>query len=242
MAKVNENDEHEVDLEAEMDPKEIVQKARGTFSVSNRLKNIKLGHAQLTLFTDTDAVGKYRKINTELQVLNDAASKVNLKLVGGADQQKRLVDSYTAKEPELDAAREEMLAGALVVKLHAWPGKVAKAARGKARRKFHSDIHQGVPPEKASEAANYVDMLLLGQTIVEIVNSDGEVDSLAPYVDGSKPVKKGKKPVMIDPRDTIGTQLEDDLPPSQWKRLYDAYQTLTLTDQIGEAATEDPGF
>jgi len=242
MAKVNKDDEHEVDLEAEMDPKEIVEKARGTFRVSDRLKNIKHGHGQLTLFTDTEAVAKYRKINSEMQATNDAAGKVNTKLEGGFDMQKRLIDKYTEMEPELELAKKEMLAGALVVKLHAWPGKVAKQARNKSIKKFYSDIHQGVAPDKAAEASEYVDMLLLGQTILEITNSDGEVDTLAPYVDESKPVKKGKKPAMIYPRDTIGSELSEDLPPSQWKRLYDAYQTLTLTDQIGEAATEDPGF
>jgi len=36
--------------------------------------------------------------------------------------------------------------------------------------------------------------------------------------------------------------MSEKLPPSQWQRLYDSYQLLTLTDQIGSAATDDAGF
>lgn len=242
-------DPNVVDFDAEVDPDVVIAHARGTFRASDKLKGIKHRHGVVPLFLDLEAVDDYQKLNQMAQIVTDAAGKVDVKEDGGAERHAALLEQYNELEPKVEAAKVKMLQSALSIHLHAWPNIAAKVARRKAIKRFYDDSLGGVPPERNVEASEYVDMLLLGSSIMKIVDAEGNVDTLQPYEaevtdeHGNVVMKKGKpKTRRIIPRETIGFDLSNDLPPSQWARLYDAYQKLTLTDQLGENATNDPGF
>lgn len=222
----------------EFDPRDIIDNARKTFRLSDRLKEIKHRSEKVVLFMDVEAVDAYQSLNEKAQAIANTAGAVNLKAEGGSQRHAILLAAYNELEPQVEAAKVKMLSSAVSVYLHAWPNIAAKVARRDARKKFHDEILGAVPQDKLSDAAEFVDMRLLGESIMKIVDAEGSVDTLEPYTVEDE---KGKKK-LVKPRETIGMQLSDDLPPSQWARLYDAYQKLTLTDQIEQAATDDPGF
>lgn len=230
-----------VDFDAEVDVEAVSEQARGGFRALDKLKGIKHRHGVIPLFLDLEAVDEYQQLNQAAQITADAAGKVDLKSEGGAERHADLLKQYNELEPKVEAAKVKMLQNVLSVHLHAWPNVAAKVARKKAIKRFSDPVLGGVPNDRAADASEYVDMLLLGSSIVKIVDANGDVDELHPY---DEPVTKNGKTKMrrVYPRDTIGQELSDGLPPSQWLRLHDAYQKLTLTDQIGESATNDPGF
>ena len=237
MAKTNDNDPHEVDIDADLDAEEISEQARGTFSFDDRLNEVKHRHAKIMLFTDMEAVDEYHQINARTQAMVDSAGRIDLKSPGGLERHEALLAEHEKLETQLEDARALMLKSALSVHLHAWPNIALKVAKKEARKKYHDKVLGGVPESLQEEAGEYVDMQLLGASIVKIVDSTGAVDDLAAYTVGT-----GKKQKTIKPRETIGKKMSEKLPPSQWQRLYDSYQVLTLTDQIGSAATDDAGF
>jgi hypothetical protein len=221
----------------ELDPRDIIDNARNTFRLSDRLKGIKHRSEKVVLFMDVEAVDAYQKLNEKAQAIANAAGAVDLKTESGPERHAILLAAYNELEPQVETAKVKMLSSAVTVYLHAWPNIAAKVARKNARKKFHDEVLGAVPQDKLSDAAEFVDMQLLGASIIKIVDAEGNVDTLEPYTEG-----KGSKKKLVKPRETIGMQLSDDLPPSQWARLYDTYQKLTLTDQIEQAATDDPGF
>ena len=216
-------DPHEVDVDAPLDPEKIMDHARKTHSLSDALKGIKHRHTKVILYRDLEAVDAYAELNRKLQAIVDAAGNADLKTPAGKATQERLLAEHAKLEPELEELRTTMLSSALVVRLKAYPNIAIKTARRDARKKFHDEVLGGVPPEKEAEAREYIDMRLFGESIVDVVDAEGV-------------------PLELDSRAELGTMLPDGLPPSQWDRLYNAFITLTLTDQIGTAATEEPGF
>lgn len=211
---------------ADFDPREIAEEARKSFSLSDRLKGIKHTADKIVLYTDVKAVSAYSALNREIQAITDAAGRIKINSRTPADERARheqLVERATALEEQMDEAREAMLAGALSVHLQAFPNVVVKMARREARKVFSDPVTGQIPEDRMSDVKEFIDLYLVGNAIAKVVDSGGEILDLGP-------------------REKVGKLLSDDLPPTQWQRLYDKFTVLTLTDEIGSAATDDPGF
>lgn len=230
-------------------PDEIAAEAQKTFSLTERLRGIKHREGKVILYTDLQAVDAYQAVNDRARTLADQLGRVGLAdkrkaldaalegngaVAGSAEQETIAFDiastthaELTARfeevEVELEAARAEMLKGALVVRMRAFPMIAADVARRKALKRFVDPAIQQVPHERVQQFSDYIDSLLFGQTVLEVVDASGAKMDL------------GK-------RSSLFYTFKDTLPPSQWLRLYDEYLALTQSDQISQQATEEPGF
>jgi hypothetical protein len=216
-------DAHEIDPDAPLDPEQIADDARKSFKLTDRLQGMKHRTIKVPIFTDVEAVDAYSSLNSRVQALVDSAGKVDLEQKGGAERHAALLAEHERLEPELEAAKVRMLQGALSVQLRAYPNIVIKIARRDARKKFIDEATKTIPVEREGEYREYIDLRLLSESILQITDSEGAA-------------------LDVGPREEVGKTLSDMLPPSQWQRLYDAFMKLTLTDQIAESATDDPGF
>jgi hypothetical protein len=238
---MSESEPLEVDLDEEIDPDKIIKEAKVAFRFSDKLQGFKHRTGRVLVFTDSEAVDAFAALNQRMTMISDRIGRIKPLVDDEATRQayvkqlEELTAEYNSLDPKLDELKIEMMKSGVAIHFQGYPNIAMKVARKKTRKKFHDDAVGGVPADAEEEAQEYLKFLLMGQSIVKIVNSAGEVDTLASYVD-----KKTKKKVV--PRDTIGQEMSDQLPPSQWARVEDAYTKVTLTDQIGAAATDDPGF
>lgn len=238
--EINPDPEHESnDIHVgDFDPEKIGEVARKTFRFSDKLKGITHRTAKVLVFLNGETLDNFAEANKAATRISDQIGLLTKFQKTDPDYIQKL-EALTAEHDRLDALaqpfRDEMFKEAAVIHLKGYPNIAVKAARRAARKKFLDDETKTVRPEREQEAQEYMDFLLLGQSIVKIVMSDGSEDDLKSYVDE-------ETGLTIHPRDTIGEQLSNDLPPSQWKRVQDAFATVTLTDQISQAVTDDPGF
>lgn len=206
-----------------LDPEAIIKETQADLTLAGRLKGIKHRNKRVLVFTDLDAVDRYNRVNSQLQSLVDAAGNVDLSSEGGPDRHQALLDKHNALEPDLDKAREEMMESALAIQLHAYPNIAIKVIRRDARKKFIDPALKEIPEDRIAEYREYIDMRMLSEAIQSITDSNGaQLD--------------------LGPKQEVGALLSDQLPPSQWQRLYDEFIQVTLTDQISTAAQNDPGF
>ncbi len=113
----------------------------------------------------------------------------------------------------------------LVVNLIGYPAIAMKVAQRAARKKFGDAARNGqIPDDRLDDAQDYMDRLLLGQSITSI-------DDVA-----------SRSPMVLPARDVIGEALMESLPISQYARLLAKWKEITTSDQIGQAATDEPGF
>lgn len=207
-----------------IDPEKIVAEAQASFSLSDRLKGITHRARTVLIFTDSQAVDEYSKLNEECQSLADAASRLDVKKAEEAARHETLIDAFNAAEEKMLEAKKTMLDAALTVQLQSYPNIVAKIARRDGRKKFTDPVSNQIPEERQMEYAEFIDLYLLGSAIVGVTDTQGN-----------------KMEVPAD-RFELGKMLSDMLPPTQWDRLYRNFADLVLTDQIGRSATDDPGF
>lgn len=220
--------DHIIDPEMQLtdDAAEKVQsEAREKFTLADRLNGAKQRVTKVLIYTDLDDVDIYNRLNRQAQDLVDAMGRMDLKKEDQAATHARLLEQHNDLEPKVEEAKAAMLKGALAFTLRAYPNIAVKVARRDARKEFVNKatggLNEGVEQVQVSE---WIDMRLLGDSIVEIKDSSGE------------PVQLG-----VD-RKELGMLLSNMLPPTQWQRLYDAFITLTLADGIATAATDDAGF
>lgn len=123
-----------------------------------------------TIYTDTEALFHYERIS---------------RLADGEDDPEK-VNEYDAQLAEL---RERIQASAWTFHLRGYAPKVIKAMNTEARAMFK--VPFGVPldesDERSGEATRWRNMKAIAETIVKVVNQDGEVDERhfdVEYVEG----------------------------------------------------------
>jgi hypothetical protein len=202
---------------------EIQDRARRTFSLRDRLAGIKHQETKVLVFTDMEVEAEYANIQNRIAFLENAAARyINTKDAAEEAQRDSLLAQVEDLQPKREAVLEKMMDAALSIHMRAFPNIALKAARGQQRRKFQ-DESGVIPAERIAEANEWIDNKLLGDCIIGIFDRAGH-------------------PMDLGPRDELGKLLSETLPPAQWARVYNAYQALILTDQIGALATDDPGF
>lgn len=203
----------------------VQAEARKNFSLADRLTGAKQRVTKVLIYTDLDDVDIYNRLNREVQDLVDAMGRMDLGKKEQAELHAQMLEQHNELEPKVEEAKAAMLKGALAFTLRAYPNIAVKVARRDARKEFVNkatgSLNEGVEQVQVNE---WIDMRLLSDSIVEIKDSSGELVELG-----------------ID-RKELGMLLSNMLPPTQWQRLYDAFITLTLSDGIAQAATDDPGF
>lgn len=204
----------------------IAGEAQKSHSLRDRLRGIKHATRTVVVFTDSTPVEKYAMLD---QQLTNIEAMLNPEVPEDADDEQKarlaeatasLRESYEEIERLRDEARAEMNAAALSIHLRAVPSPVLKMAKHAADKAYA--LGDGTIPEEARERwEEKRNRYILGRAIERIGTPDGDLE--------------------FD-RDTVAEELEADLDLVQWARVSRAYSELIYTDQIGEAATADPGF
>lgn len=207
-----------VDPEKSPDKEAIVEKAKKSFKLTDRLKGVKHRHTKVLLFTDLEAVDEYTEQKAKCQALADSVKNQD-----DLEIRARIEESFNREEEILFAARDAMLQSSLAVSLVAFPNVAVDVAKRAARKRFNDESLGRVPDDKLEDASAFIDAQLFGQTVAKVTDADGDE-------------------LELPPRDELKKWFAENLPPSQWDRLSNAYTLLTLTDQISESATADPGF
>lgn len=204
----------------------IAGEAQKSHSLKDRLRGAKMTRRKIVVFTDGEAVERYADAERRIAGVE---AVMNPELADDADEDERatyeeliasLRQRHDAIEQQRDAARQDMLASALAIHLRAVPQPVMKMAVQAANKAYA--LGDGTVPDEAKERweekrSRYV----LGRVIEKVVAVDGE---------------------MTFDRDQIAQDLEEGLDLVQWSRVLRAFSEIVYTDQIGDAATTDPGF
>lgn len=206
-----------------LDVTEVQEEAKKSFSLRDRVLGISPATAKVLIFTDPQAVIDYRALDDKAQALVDRAAKTDITKEKAVHDS--LVAEYTAlEEGALEAAKQKMLQSALAIHLRGYPQVSIKVARREARKRFVDKATGDVPLEMAEESQNWVEARLLSDSIVKIVDAEGnnlELDM---------------------PRDEVGAFLMDFLPASEWPRVIEAFRRLQISGMMAAAATDDAGF
>lgn len=183
------------------------------------------------IFRDFAAVDTYneRRAATErLKGLYDAAEKP--KRNAAAEVKKAYADmaaEIAKAEALVEEAREKMLASALSFHMRAYPQIALKIVRREAKKLFidpqTGDYREGYTPEDVQE---WMDHRLFGETVQKVVTSTG------------REVGFGV------PKAELGEMFSNaqNMHPTNWQLLKDAFDELTLRAAIRTRAVEDPGF
>lgn len=219
------SEDQNVDLDAPFDPEQIAREAQANASVADLLRKAKLRVAKIPIFTDLEMVDTFATLSQQAQAANDLAAQVDMSTPEGVERNRLLVEEYNRLEQEVEEARAQMLSVTLSFHLRAHPNMAVKVARRDAKKIFiNPETGQLFEHFDQQDVNDFIDNRLLGACIQKVVNAQGErVDFGVPRAD-------------------FGEFLSEELPPSQWDRLHAAYQRLTLTDRVAEAATFNPGF
>lgn len=193
----------------------IAADAKKSFSLSDRLRGVKLSTRKVIVFTDEEAVTAFAAVTREeagLQAVLGAATEET--------DRASLEERQTALTARKEAARTAMLQSALSIHMRAVPDVVVDKARRAARKAYAVD---GTIPDDLLEDANAKQQqIILGHVIHKIVDADGAEADFE--------------------RDRIAEELRAALPLPQWTRIVRAYNEIVFVDSIGEQATLDPGF
>lgn len=211
---------------AEEEVKAIAGEARRTYSLRDRLHGIKHTKRTVVLFTDLEAVDRWTELDRRLTGIE---ALLNPEVPDDATEEQRaeldtaLADlraTYDDLEKVRAAAHAEMMAGALAIHMRSVPPAVFKIARHAADKAYA--LGDGtVPEEKHDEWDELRNRIVLGHVIERVSDAHGDLE--------------------FD-RSEIARDLEETVPQPQWARVTKAYGEIAYTDQIGEAATTDPGF
>lgn len=210
----------------EEEVKRVAGEAQRSFSLKDRLAGVKHATRRLTVFTDTDPVERFQAIDQQMTNL-EAMFDIPIPDDATAEQRQEISDriealrtGYGELERARDLARQEMAAASMVLHLRAVPAPVTKLARMAADQAYA--LGDGtVPDDKRERWDEKRNRYILGRVIEKVTTPDGE---------------------LTFDRDTIAQDLEEALDLVQWARVSRAYSEIVYTDQIGEAATGDPGF
>lgn len=204
----------------------IAGEAQKSHSLKDRLAGVKHTRRVVVVFTDAEPVEKYALLDAQMtnlealmnpEVPDDATEEQRAQL---AESVQGLRESYAELETLRDEARAEMNAAALSVHLRAVPSPVIKMARMAADEAYA--LGDGTIPDDVKERWDEKrNRYILGRAIERIGTPDGDLE--------------------FD-RDTVAEDLEASLDLVQWARISRAYGEVIYTDQIGDAATADPGF
>lgn len=204
----------------------IVGEAQKGHSLKDRLRGIKSATRTIVVFTDNEPVEKFALLDQQLtniealmnpEVPDDATEEQRAQL---EESVRGLRDSYAEIEALREEARAEMNAVALAIHLRAVPAPVLKLAKMAADKAYA--LGDGtIPEDKRERWDEKRNRYILGRAIEHIGTPEGDLE--------------------FD-RDTVAQDLEESLDLVQWARVSRAFSELIYTDQIGEAATADPGF
>lgn len=199
---------------------EIQVEAKRSFKLRDRLRGgVKQIRKTVPIFFDLQAVADYQAKKAESDAIFKQAERPGVK----EDTRAALLEQHDNALDELSAIRERMLADSIVIHLATIPNEVLKATRAKTRLDFKA-ANRGVPltDEQAEELASTVALRTLAMGIERVVDSDGSVSE------------------QVEEEDV--RELERSLHPTQWDRLYSTFEAMLFTQQVGEDATNDPGF
>lgn len=221
-----------IDTESGIDIEGTLETARKNFSLSQRLKRgkTKLIADKIIVFTDMAPVQAYQAIHAEAELqraLLESLGKVKDLEPSDKVKHKAQVKLVAEIEGREEAARAEMLEGALVVFLRAYPDAAVKIAHREARNIFYDRATMMLKPEfDSEEVSDWVEKRLVSEAIQRIVD----------------PVT-GEEIELDVPKAERGLMLSASLHAAQWQRLLDKYNEVCLLSGIVTTAIDDnPGF
>lgn len=214
---------------AEPDPHQIAAEVQKDLTLAGRLGGVKHRTDKVLVFLDEGASDALVKMENDVRIIQ---TRLDIASVEPDDE---TVEAMAARSKRIDAAQESLdelapererirvaaLKSALAIHMVAFPD----VARDSAQRKMIAQFGQKgrIDPERAGEAADWLNEHLLGHTVIKVVDSDGAS-------------------LTLPKRDEVGTMLRKALPSSQWKLLLGRFLVLATADSYSQAAQDDPGF
>lgn len=198
----------------------IQTEAKASFRLRDRLQGrVKQLRKSVPIFFDLQAVADYQAKKAEADMIYKQAERSGVK----PETRALLLDQHDTALTELAAIRERMLADSMVIHLVTVPNELMKAVRAKTRLEFKA-ANRGVPltDEQVEELGGTVALRTLALGIERVVEADGSTAEQVTEEDAR--------------------ELEKALHPTQWERLYSTFEGMQFTQQVGEDATEEPGF
>lgn len=209
-----------IDPTNETQVKEVVEEARGSFNLQDRLKGIARRTATVTVYTDEVLGEKHGKLKEEIDSLRGL-----IKPIEGVVLSQEVIDRTEAEiakwQPALDSARAELEKTAFVFSLKAVPPIAEKVITRDVRKSL--GIKGQVPDDRIEEWVSLYNAHLVSQctTSLEDLQSGTTITSIS-----------------VD--DALA--LEQQLPRYEYAKLKTKVDDLQLKNAIGELATDSADF
>lgn len=199
--------------------KEVVEEARGAFSLQDRLKGLSRRTAEVTVYTDEVLGEKHGKLKEQIDSLRSL-----IKPVEGVTLTQEVIDATNAEiekwQPALDAARAELEKTALVFSLKALPPIAEKVITRDVRKVL--GIKGQIPEDKVEEWVSLYNAHMLSQQATRLEDRQSGSTSVLTVDDA--------------------LALEQFLPRYEYAKLKTAADDLQLRNTIGDLATDSADF
>ena len=209
-----------IDPTNETQVKEVVEEARGSFNLQDRLKGIARRTAKVTVYTDEVLGEKHGKLKEEIDSLREL-----IKPIDGVTLSQEVIDQTEAEiakwQPALDNARAELEKTAFVFSLKAVPPIAEKVITRDVRKSL--GIKGQVPDDRIEEWVSLYNAHLVSQCTTSLED-----------------LQSGTTLTSISVDDALA--LEQQLPRYEYAKLKTKVDDLQLKNAIGELATDSADF
>lgn len=209
-----------LDINDQSQVKEVVEEARSSFNLQDRLKGISRRTAKVTVYTDEVLGEKHGKLKEQVDGLRSL-----IKPIEGVVLTQDVIDATNAEiekcTPALEAARAELEKTAFVFNLRAIPPIAEKVIARDVRKKL--GIKGNIPQDKMEEWVSTYNASLIAQLVVELVDKQSGTVQSSITVDEA-------------------LALEQFLPWYEYAKLKAAADDLQVRNTIGELGTDSADF
>jgi vacuolar-type H+-ATPase subunit I/STV1 len=209
-----------LDINDQSQVKEVVEEARATFSLADRLKGISRRTASVTVYTDEVLGEKYGKLKEQIDSLRQL-----IKPIEGVVLTQEVIDQTRAEinkwQPALDAARAELEKSAFVFGLRAIPPIAEKVIARDVRKAL--GIKGSIPEDKIEDWVSTYNANLISQQVTSLLDT-----------------QTGTEQRSITVEEALA--LEQFLPKYEYAKLKSAADDLQLRNTIGELGTDSADF